>query len=636
MSVQKSSNRFWSAMLTGLLVGANFVIANVLLRSKDSRWDLTQDKRFEISESSKSIIDRFEGTVNVKCYFSSEIPKRFNHVERIVAEKLSEYDELAEGKLVYEIVDPATTGNEDDLQELNDMNVPALPLEENEGALNRRVLNCYLTIVFRYGSRKSVINLFQIGGALSDPGVFASQLEFLTTQAVHNVTNERKTVGVLAPIDAPQANNRQQPAADQPKNQNVNFFSQWLARNNDVVILDPALVNEGDLIPAEVDVLICYRLRDMSELGLYVIDQYVMNGGRVAFFVDNGTIDHNLKSKQTQIGNTYVQDFDIPAYEFVTFEHNLGELLQHYGVRVRGEVVLDESCYDCQYLKSKEARRNPMTRQVQTVPIMDFTPYPVWPVVPARDEEGKVIAKDQVSSSWPILAPSDEFVLVNAFPLDLSEDDLARHNGKADVLLRSGPRSWTMGLKDNTFSPNPGELPPPTEFESVNLAVLLQGQFQSFFKGQEIPLPVGAQGQVMPAKEELKISRLDGAKEPGMVFVMGDADFIHDRILQAIMQIPVQKSKVRRQDPRATRMIYAAIRFAGNAIDLLCNGEEAKSMFTLLNREVTARTIRDVTNDDPIMTKIIGTNIWGLPFGVLLLGLMRVIWRRLSTGAVSV
>ena len=46
--------------LTGLLLAANLVVANIILRTVDKRWDLTEDKRFEISDNTQDILDRIE------------------------------------------------------------------------------------------------------------------------------------------------------------------------------------------------------------------------------------------------------------------------------------------------------------------------------------------------------------------------------------------------------------------------------------------------------------------------------------------------------------------------------------------------------------------------------------------------
>ncbi len=635
MSEVKNRAMFWNAVVAGILVAANLIVANIICDKVDLRWDLTEDKRYEIGESSQNILSQFEGTVAVKCYFSSNVPKRYNHVERIVAEKLAEYEELSGGKVVYEIVDPDAEGEEDSLQELKDMNVLPVPLEEREGASRRKIVESYLTMVFRYGDRKSVVNLFKdVAATLHVPGQFASQLEYFTTQAIRNVTHERRTIGVLAPIKLIPTRNRASTDQEKLKSQGLRSLKQWIATSHDVVVLDPVEVNRGTRIPSEIDVVMCYRPQNLSEAGLYILDQYIMAGGRVAFFIDEGKVSYDPKPKMTQIGNAQVQDFDLPTYESLPIDHNLTAFLDHLGVKIEHAFIEDKSSFEIQFIRSKEFAR--FNRQIYVKPIYEGAPYPSWPRIPTRDGDGQAVVDNQKSAEWPLLADSDDMLLCWAAPLTINRENLARHQGRAEVLLRSGPDSWQRSLKDNSFSPVPGEWSEPAAKSQQIAAVLVRGTFRSFFKGREVPKVKAPNGQEVDWDADFLKGRRDIMNEEGMVFVMGDADFVHDDMLRQIFGMFQMKNKSRAQDPEAMKLAYSAIRFAANAIDVLCYGEDAKSMFRLLNREVKSRELKDIKEGDPLMRKIINVNIYWVPGLVVALCGLVVFWRRFKTGAVSV
>ena len=84
------------------------------------------------------------------------------------------------------------------------------------------------------------------------------------------------------------------------------------------------------------------------------------------------------------------------------------------------------------------------------------------------------------------------------------------------------------------------------------------------------------------------------------------------------------------------KLAYSAIRFTANAIDVLCYDDDAKSMFSLLNREVASRELKKMKEGDSMMRKIINVNIYWVPGIVILVCFLMVFWRRFKTGAVSV
>ncbi|MFT7618925.1 MAG: ABC-type uncharacterized transport system involved in gliding motility auxiliary subunit [Planctomycetota bacterium] len=634
MSEPKNRLLFWNAVIAGLLVAANLFVANVIASKMDVRWDLTEDKRFEIGESSAKILSKVEGTVSVKCYFSANVPKAYNHVERVVAEKLSEYEELSSGKVLYEIVDPGGIGSEEALQELKDMNIAAVPLEEREGASRRKVVSSFLTMVFRYGDRKSVVNLFQdLAATLRDPGAFASQLEYVTTQAIRNVTTERRTIGVLAKIElVPQ--DRANPNSEKRKYQNLSLLKSWISRSHDVVFIDPVAINRGDPIPQEIDVVVCYQPRDISGAGLFILDQYLMAGGDMAFFMDQGEVSYNGRTKMTPIGNTQMRDFDMPTYEAIPYEHNLTEFLAHFGVRLGRSFVEDMSNFTMPFARSKEVASN--GRQYYVKPIYEYAPYPSWVMIPARNEEGQPISDKQIGQDWPLLAQSDDLLLTWASPLELDKDSLTKNNSTADVILRTGPQSWSRALKETVFSPVPEEWTEPTAKQENIVAALIRGEFRSFFDGQEAPKVKAPNGLEVAWSEDFLKGRRDRVTEPGKIFVMGDADFIGDHMLKQVIGIYQQRKKSRAQDPEAMKIVYSAVRFASNALDVLCYGEDSKSMFRLLNREVKSRELKKIEEGDELMTKILSVNLYIVPGLTILACFGMVFWRRMKTGAVSV
>lgn len=626
------TGRLLGALLTGVLVTANLIVVNLWLAKADVRHDLTADKRFEISSGTKRILERLEDTVTIKCYFSGDLPSDLAHVYDVMLEKLDEYEQLSNGKVVYEFVDP----NEDEeaKQECADLGIAPVPVGTVEGGRVNdspdKVVNVYLASVFRYGDRKVTISFFKDLASL-DAGKLASDLEYFITKSIRNVSTERKTLGFLADVEMVPSNPRD-PRSQKVPRQGLNNLRAVIEKTHDVVIVNPEELNRGQLVPAVVDVLLVHKATKLDDTGLYALDQFLINGGNAMFFVDRGTVDFNVKPKQERLGNTMVQNFDLATYAATAVESKVVDLLTHHGITVESAFVLDESCAQTRYVKEKGQAKRDILGRGFVEPITDDQPYRPWPMLPDRGDDGIPVDEAQISDQYSLVSPNQDFVFTWASPITVHDDVLAKMSGEVTTLFRSGPVSWRMPIKESSFPPHPDKRGEQGDIERSKLAVLVRGRFRSFFKGSEIPTPAGAPGQAVPAVEELAKSRLDEAREPGTIVVVGDQDFIGDGMIGVIVQNEAAEKSIRnwQRDPRAQTRARASLYFAANVIDVLGFGEEASDVFNLRRRVLASREIRKLEDDDPQITDIKWVNFFFLPALVIVFGIGRMIVRRMS------
>ena len=486
MSKQRKKRSAVSTILTCLLVVANLAVTNLILTGESKgRLDLTEDSRFVLSTGTTGILNRLEDSVTITCYFSSNLPQRYDHVSRSLLEKLQEYETASDGRVIFRFVDPET--DEIAKQECDDLGLTPANIEEFESVTRPRTVTCYMGVVFRYADRKNVLNFFsELRGSLDDRTALESDLEFNITSQIQKVANERRTVGLLAKVVEVPANPRN-PQGPKTRTQGLSNLKRWLERSYDVLVLDPVDINAGKPIPAEVDTLICFRPEAVNQLGVFALDQYIVHGGPVLFCVDSGTADMAPKQKQTQMGNMRVQDFDLPSYDGTVLSSGLEEFFLHLGVEVKSALVEDLSCLKVGYYKGKELKQNPLTRQVFAQGIPAQGDYASWVVIPARDESGAVVDENQINPERAIVAGVKDVVFTWAAPLVLNDENLSKHEASGTVLMRSGPESWSRPIGGNKFSPVPASRVEPDEKSASSLFVSLKGRFRSFFKGEDAP-----------------------------------------------------------------------------------------------------------------------------------------------------
>jgi ABC-2 type transport system permease protein len=154
------------------------------------------------------------------------------------------------------------------------------------------------------------------------------------------------------------------------------------------------------------------------------------------------------------------------------------------------------------------------------------------------------IRTDGMNLESPILANVPAVTLNWVSPLELLGDEDEIH--QAEVLLNSSPLSWLRTSPDiqPNFQVYP-ELgfPVEGETESHTLAVSVQDNFESYFKGKPSPLtaagaePTDEDAQTEPAPEAAQSPVLESSLGTGRLVVIGSAEFLDDFVLDLSSRI---------------------------------------------------------------------------------------------------
>ena len=56
------------------IVVAILILLNVVSRNRFFRWDLTENKMYSLSDSSKSVVEKIDDRLTMKVYFSDNLP----------------------------------------------------------------------------------------------------------------------------------------------------------------------------------------------------------------------------------------------------------------------------------------------------------------------------------------------------------------------------------------------------------------------------------------------------------------------------------------------------------------------------------------------------------------------------------
>lgn len=238
---------------------------------------------------------------------------------------------------------------------------------------------------------------------------------------------------------------------------------------------------------------------DFAEEELYKIDQFVMRGGNVMFFVD---------SLVEQGGSPY------QAAEYVPNELNIDKLLNKYGVKRNYDYVMDTNCYTTS--SSEYGKMN-----LYWAPIMQ---------------------KDQLAKKSVITQNLGYLIFLQNGSLDISGAE-NNSNLKSTVLVKSSPESWAQSER---IMLNPIFMTPPEagNFASQNLAVMIEGKFDSAYteKPEFETSNESAETTENQTKGENQLTtenHLASAKLPGKIFVTGSSYVTTYQILDGQDTAPI-------------------------------------------------------------------------------------------------
>ncbi len=257
----------------------NIIVLNFLTNKK---LDLTKDSLYTVSDNTKSIIKNLNEPISIKLFFSNSLSKELAQVrdyEKRVRELLVSYEKISNNNIDIEIIDPKPFTDQEDLA--NVYGIQGLQLNE-EGE------RFYFGAVFSNSvDDTTIIPFFEL-----DREQF---LEYDLTKTIYNLANTTKpNIGLISGLPLiGRVNNFQGNAQyEEP-------FYIYQTLNEFFNVVDLTL--EVTTIPDNIDQLLIIHPKNLNDETLYAIDQFVMSGKGVTFFIDPfSEFDNNLSKPEEE------------------------------------------------------------------------------------------------------------------------------------------------------------------------------------------------------------------------------------------------------------------------------------------------------------------------------------------------
>ncbi len=427
------------------------------------RFDLTENDVYTMSDVTKNILQEIDEPVTVKIYYSEKFPRQLLSVKQYVFDLLQEYKSYAGSGLEYEF-NEIGEGSDNIRQEAQGYGVSPVQanIREND---QLKVQNIYLGVAFLYGDKKEALPFIQQ----------IEQLEYQFTGAIKRLTQGGKTkIGYITGFDEISIDPPNPYAAlqggNQPKSASIKNL---LSQVNTQFELSKIDLTTAEKIPDEIQsAIILEPKQEYSAKAKYMLDQYIMRGGKLGVFV-----------------NRHKVDFQNPILPIMPIRFGLDNFFKTYGFEIKDNLVVD-----------KQSAQVQMMQQLGPIQLPVAVDYPF------------AVRVTNFNKDNPTVSRLNETV----FFFSSSIDSVAQENVKFTSLMQSSDQSG-FAMKDpqrGMYNINPQQ-PFAYNQGKLNLAAVVEGKFKSNFASR-------------PDTISYPSAHLSEAIMDGKILVFSDADFVKD------------------------------------------------------------------------------------------------------------
>ena len=493
LTKEKDKKRNRNLMVSHLLelgvVVIAVVSANVASRYLYARIDLTEENRYSLSEETKKYLKEVDETLLVRVYLDGEMSADYKRLHDETREMLNLFRSENEN-VTFEFVDPndEKAFDEEERQVIYQkmMQKGVYPVQEQLKEGNSvRTLTLLPGAEITYKGRSTALTLVQNQQYLSEQGDIINNsiqnLEYALIRAIRALTRLQKpTVAFL------QGHGELTGAAIYSMVEAMEEFYalDYVTIDGQIQSLTTHTLNAKDSsyhFVNKYDLLIVAKpTQPFSDQDLFILDQYIMYGGKVIWFVDamNAEMD-SLAHRGQAMATRYPLG-------------RLDEMLFTYGVRINSDILMDIV-----------SQLIPMPVElVGNKPRYEFRPWFYYPELVPRSNHPIVKNLDLIKAEFissidtihndikkTVLLTTSEFTRVKSAPAMIDV---------TDALVQPDRRLYTRSL--------------------VPVAVLLEGEFRSAWRNRLAPELV----------MEKSMGYRDRSKETKMI-VVSDGDIIRNQ-----------------------------------------------------------------------------------------------------------
>lgn len=516
------------------------VLVNIISGFLFTRFDLTTERRYSLAPATKTLLKNLNDVVFFKVYLEGDLPPGFRRLANETKEMLDEFRAYTDN-IQYEFVNPSANpdakARNDEYRLLMERGLEPTDLRVNEkGQSSQQIIFPGALASYRTHEIPVSLLMTQIG---QDPSKVLNtsiqSLEYNLASAIQKLTKTYKPrIAFIHGHDELSG----METIDLDTALSAFYYVDHIVLNNKINSLTVRLKGKeaGDdkLINKYKAIIIAKPLKPYDEKDKFLIDQFIMRGGKVLWMIDPvfASMD-SLQKYSTTMG--------------IVNDVNLQDIIFRYGARLNSNLVMDLNALPIPV----------KTGQVGNQPQFDFYPW----------------------YFFPILTPTLNHPIVNGLNAVKTEfvssvDTVMAEGVKKTILLTTSPYSRTVSapaMIDLEILRNE----PDQRMYSAGpqpVAVLLEGTFTSAYQWR-IPPDLAANRDLQYQEKSWK---------PTKMIVVGDGDIARNQFhMSKGYPLPLGYDQF-------TRETFGNKDFLLNAVNFLCDDS---GLISVRSRELKLRVL---------------------------------------------
>lgn len=412
------------------------VVINIIAAFAHFRVDLTEDKRYSVTPTTKELLRGLEKPLTVDVFLKGDFPAEFRRLSTSTNEFLSVLRDNSGSKLQYHFISPETeagTGKSwgDSLQAMGAAPIN-LNVQVKSGEENKIV---YPYALLHYNGESALVNLFQSSKRNISPAELnnaEAMMEYQFVKTIDKMIHPEKpfiayATGNGEPVDA-------------------RTYDLQQVVNNGYKLFTFDLKSQASIPDTMKALMVVKPQESFTDAEKLKIDQYIMRGGKVLWFIDALHAEQDSLSFKS---------------ELIAYDRNLNiqDLLFNYGVRINPDLLMDLQCDFMPFAVGGNASN----------PQYEFLHWNYYPLFESHNNH-------IINKNLGLVAGR----FVNTI------DTIETAGIRKTFLLQSSANSRIMATPV-LISPNENRNAPEDaqyKMKDVPAAVLLEGRFTSFYRGR--------------------------------------------------------------------------------------------------------------------------------------------------------
>ena len=434
-----TKNRLKSVGITLFLL----LVINIIGSFFFFRLDLTKDKRYTLSSTSLQIIEQVKNPLYIKVYMQGELPSEFKRLQLETRQMLEEFQGY-NSNIIFEFIDPLEdeATSMDNIKELYRKGLTPINISVDDKGKQSQAMVFPWAIAVYDNKEVNIPLLKNIMGASTTDKIIGSvqHLEYSIADALHKITNDKqKKIAII------KGNGELHEA----------YIAKFLLQTKESYHIGPFTLDSVAKQPLNTltelkkyDLAIIAKPTEaFSESEKQVLDQYIINGGKTIWLIDQVVAEMDSLYSPTGSALAFPRDL------------NLNDFFFKYGVRIYPDLVKDEQGSPIKLASGEQG---------SATQFQEFN----WKFAPQVYSQ----------SNHPIVKNLGgiKFDFANAI-------DTLKNGIKKTVLLQSSPYSKRIGTPTEINLNSVNEETTPADYlnkGNIPLAVLLEGKFHSMFENR--------------------------------------------------------------------------------------------------------------------------------------------------------